>query len=158
MGATKGSGSNLPTNVPTKNPDSSFSREKEESKLVFDPKFFLHNVPLKDLPTPTNQYDKNTNITYSIRLNGGGALIESFVKAALDDQKENNINWGQLLRAWISMMVGYLDITNDILDTCEDQPAVEWFSVQFCRGHEATYGPCDRRISKTLGFREGNAS
>lgn len=56
------------------------------------------------------------------------------------------------------MMLGYLDITNDILDTCEDQPVVEWFSVQFGRGHEATYGPCDRRISKTLGFREGNAS
>ena len=49
------------------------------------------------------------------------------------------------------MMVGYLDIGNDILDTCEDQPAVEWFSAQFGRGHEATFGPFDRRITKRLG-------
>lgn len=49
------------------------------------------------------------------------------------------------------MMVRYLNIGNDILDTCEDQPAVEWFSAQIGRGHEAIFGPLDRHISKLLG-------
>lgn len=41
------------------------------------------------------------------------------------------------------MMVGYLDVNNDILDNYEDQPAGEWFSAQLGRGHEAKYGPLD---------------
>lgn len=45
------------------------------------------------------------------------------------------------------MMVGYLDVGNDILDSCEDQLAVEWFGVQFGRGHEATFKPSDRHIT-----------
>jgi hypothetical protein len=39
------------------------------------------------------------------------ALIESFVKAAIDDEKDTNISsWGESLRAWISMMIAYLDV------------------------------------------------
>ncbi|KAI4127408.1 MAG: hypothetical protein LQ347_004615, partial [Umbilicaria vellea] len=121
------------------------SPEKKE-QVVLIPNSFAH-IPLGPAYS-TNQYDKYNNILYPLER----ALIESFVKAALDDEKENNItSWGESLRSWISMMVGYLDITNDVLDTCEDHPAVEWFSAQFGRGHEATSGPLDRRITKRLG-------
>lgn len=38
----------------------------------------------------------------------------------MDDEKENNItSWGELLRSWLFMMVGYLDVNNDKLDNCE---------------------------------------
>jgi hypothetical protein len=49
------------------------------------------------------------------------------------------------------MMVGYLDVNNDILDLCENHRAVEWESVHFGRVREARYGPWDRRITKRLG-------
>lgn len=121
------------------------SPEKGE-QVILIPNSFAH-LPLRPA-YPTNQYGKYNNIIYPLEW----PLIESFVKAALDDEKENNItSWGESLRSFISMMVGYLDITNDILDACEDQAAVEWFSAQFGRGHEATSGPFDRRITKRLG-------
>lgn len=66
------------------------------------------------------------------------------MKVALNEETGNDITlWGEALRSWIAMMVRYLDIGNDILDTCEDQLAVEWFSAQFGRGHEAIFGPFD---------------
>ena len=49
------------------------------------------------------------------------------------------------------MMVGYLDVNNDILDMCEDERTVEWFSVHFGRKHEVISGPIDRRVTKRLG-------
>ncbi|PYI08428.1 hypothetical protein BO78DRAFT_428253 [Aspergillus sclerotiicarbonarius CBS 121057] len=84
-------------------------------------------------------------------------LVESFVKAALDDESidENGFlditSWGDMLRSWLSMMAGYLGIENDILDDCDDERAVAWYSKNFGRVREETYGPLDRRISKRLG-------
>lgn len=49
------------------------------------------------------------------------------------------------------MMVGYLDVNHNILDMCEDEQAVEWFSAHFGRKREAVSGPMDRRITKRLG-------
>lgn len=97
------------------------SPEKEE-QVVLIPNSFAR-LPLRPADT-TSQYDKYNNILYPPEW----ALIESFAKAAVDDEKENNItSWGELLRSWIFMMVGYLDVNNDILDNCEDQPAGERF-------------------------------
>lgn len=121
------------------------SPEKREQVILIPNS--LARLPLEPAYS-TNQYDKYNNILYPLEW----ALIESFVKVALNDEKENDITlWGEALRSWIAMTVGYLDIGNNILDACEDQPAVEWFSAQFGRGHEATFGPFDRRITKRLG-------
>jgi hypothetical protein len=80
------------------------------------------------------------------------ALVENLVKAALEEEKNNDISpWAELLRAWIAMMGGYLEVNNDVLDMCEDEQAIEWFSVHFGRKHEVAYGPWDRRITKRLG-------
>jgi hypothetical protein len=79
------------------------------------------------------------------------SLIESLVAAAIDDDDDDNTGislWGELLRSWISMIVGYLDANNDILDQCPDKRRVEWFSVNFGRKREAEVGPFDRRITK----------
>jgi hypothetical protein len=69
------------------------------------------------------------------------ALVESYVKAALGDEKDNNLTLlGNLLGSWILMMAGYLNVNNDILDNCEDHRAVEWYSVHFGRVRDAKYG------------------
>lgn len=50
------------------------------------------------------------------------ALVESFVKAAIDEETSTEVSaWGQSLRSWVSLMVGYLDVDNDILDYCPDK-------------------------------------
>lgn len=48
-------------------------------------------------------------------------------------------------------MIGYLEVDNDILDRCPDKQAVEWYSYNFGRIHEANFDPIDRRVSKRLG-------
>ena len=48
-------------------------------------------------------------------------------------------------------MAGYLEVNNDILDKCVDERAVEWYSANFGRIHEARFGPMDLRVSKRLG-------
>lgn len=64
------------------------SPEKEE-QVVLIPNSFAH-LPLRPAGT-TSQYDKYNNILYPPEW----ALTESFVKAAVDDEKENNIiSWG----------------------------------------------------------------
>ena len=79
-------------------------------------------------------------------------LVESFVKAAIDDSDEVGYSeWEQTVRCWISMMGGYLEVNNDILDNCADERAVEWYSTNFGRIREARFGPWDRRVSKRLG-------
>lgn len=56
------------------------------------------------------------------------ALMESFVAAVLDDEDNTGIStWGELLGSWISMMVGYLDVNDDILDRCRGKRRVEWY-------------------------------
>jgi len=58
--------------------------------------------------------------------------VESFVKAAIDEEKEVGLSaWGALLRAWVSMMTGYLEVDNDVLDHCLDKQAVEWYSTNW---------------------------
>jgi hypothetical protein len=132
------------------------SERKEQVVLI--PNSFAH-LPLAPAsstldasgprPTfPTSHYDAYGNLFYPLE----EALTESFVKAAIDDEKDTNISlWGESLRSWISMMVGYLDVNNDILDACEDKQAVEWFSTHFGRAREAVYGPMDYRVTKRLG-------
>ncbi|RAK98171.1 uncharacterized protein BO80DRAFT_495813 [Aspergillus ibericus CBS 121593] len=99
------------------------------------------------------KYDKYGNELYPHER----PLVESFVKAAVDDESidENGFlnitSWGDMLRSCVSMMVGYLGIENDILDDCDNERAVAWFSKNFGREHEKIYGPMDRRISKRLG-------
>lgn len=81
-----------------------------------------------------------------------GALVESFVKAGIDEEKDTSFSaWDESLRSWISLMVGYLEVDNDILDNCQDKRAVEWYSCNFGRIHEANFGPINRCVSKRLG-------
>jgi hypothetical protein len=134
-----------------------FAEMKDQVVLI--PNSFAH-LPLSDI-TPasvaTNRpretvsskhYDVYGNLFYPREQ----ALMESLVKAAIDDEKNVDFSsWGALLKAWISMMVGYLDINNDILDSCPDEEAVEWFSTNFGKKREARCGPFDLRISKRLG-------
>lgn len=80
------------------------------------------------------------------------ALVESFVKGVLDDIDELGFSgWMLLLKAWIEMMRGYLEVNNDTLDNCADERTVEWFSTHFGRIREARHGPIDLRVSKRLG-------
>jgi len=113
----------------------------ETSVLASSETMFGHTIA-------TSRYDVYRNIFYPLEQ----VLVESFVKAAVDEENDIDISdWGELLRAWISMMVGYLEVNNDILDNCLDGRAMEWFSVHFGREREAKFGPFDLRISKRLG-------
>ncbi|KAJ5421478.1 hypothetical protein N7491_009923 [Penicillium cf. griseofulvum] len=81
-------------------------------------------------------------------------LVESFMKGAIDDMNDANAEfsvWGETLSAWVSLMCGYLEVNNDILDHCQDARAVKWFSEKYGRQHEEKLGPWDRRVSKRLG-------
>lgn len=78
--------------------------------------------------------------------------MESFVKAAIDEETEPGFSaWRESLISWVSLIRGYLEVNNDILDDCPDKQAVEWFSNHFGRIHEAKFGPMDLRVSKRLG-------
>jgi len=102
----------------------------------------------------TSHYDMYDNLFHPLEQ----ALAESYVKAALGDEKDNNLTlWGSLLRSWTSMTAGYLNVNNDILDNCEDHRAVEWYSVHFGQVREAklwAFGPTHH---KTPWLRKGNA-
>lgn len=94
------------------------------------------------------QFDTYGNLHYPLE----AALVESFVKAAIDEEKDTGFSsWGQSLETWVSMMSAYLEVNNDILDNCLDEQAVDWYSTKFGRIREAKFGPMDRRISKRLG-------
>jgi hypothetical protein len=109
------------------------------------------------IPRPSNEvrytatvkhFDTYGNLHYPLEQ----ALVESFVKAAIDEEKDTGFSaWGEALRSWVSLMTGYLEVDNDILDHCLDKQAVEWYSTNFGRIREAKFGPIDRRISKRLG-------
>ncbi|KAJ5173531.1 uncharacterized protein N7500_001462 [Penicillium coprophilum] len=80
------------------------------------------------------------------------ALVESFVKAIIEEEIDTSFSeWGESLRSWVSLMIGYLEVNNDILDICPDKQVVDWYSHNFGRIYEANFGPIDRRISKRLG-------
>jgi hypothetical protein len=125
---------------------------EREAQVFLISNSFAH-LPLSD-KTPdgmsriTKHYDVYGNLFYSREQ----ALVESFVGAAIDEDKEVGYSsWGELLRSWISMMAGYLEVNNDILDSCADERVVEWYSTNFGRIHEARFRPLDRRITKRLG-------
>ncbi|GIK07626.1 hypothetical protein Aspvir_003292 [Aspergillus viridinutans] len=124
-------------------------RERTE-QVVLIPNSFAH---LKLEPNTAGQfadaahYDVFGNIWYPDE----ETLIESLVKAAIDEESLGHSIWGSLLEAWVSMMVGYLDIQNDIIDNSDDERAVAWYSKHFGRIYEENHGPMDRRITKRLG-------
>ena len=93
-------------------------------------------------------YDMYDNILYP----QCRTLLESLVRAAVDEERNSGFtSWAASIKAWISMMVGYLGLENDILDDCLDEQVATWYSTHFGRIHESKYGPFDRRISKRLG-------
>ncbi|KAF7125441.1 hypothetical protein CNMCM5793_001619 [Aspergillus hiratsukae] len=92
-------------------------------------------------------YDVFGNIWYPHE----GILIEGLVKVAVDEESSGRSTiWGSSPEAWVSMMVGYLDIQNDIIDDSDDERAVAWYSQHFGRIHEEKHGPMDRRVMKRL--------
>ena len=79
----------------------------------------------------TQQYEVHGNLAYPLE----AALVESFVKAIIDDIEEaENLTWWLLLNSWIAMMVSYLEVNNDILDNCADEQAKEWYSTRTLAG------------------------
>ncbi|KAJ9201244.1 hypothetical protein DTO021D3_6150 [Paecilomyces variotii] len=125
-------------------------------QLYLFPNSFAHLFQEDTLPSsskrrelaPTERYKTYGNLHYPLE----GALVESFVKSAIDEETETAFSaWGETLRSWISLMTGYLEVDNDVLDNCPDGQAVEWYSHNFGRIREANFGPIDRRISKRLG-------
>jgi hypothetical protein len=134
---------------------SGYSAGKDMQLYLF-PNSFTH-FSLQDISDSSNEI-KSTEITKQFDIYGNlyyplkQALVESFVKAIIDEEKDIGFSpWASLLQSWISMMTGYLEVNNDILDSCLDEQAVEWYSTKFGRIHEAKFGPMDRRISKRLG-------
>lgn len=94
------------------------------------------------------KYDAYDNILYPQQR----TLLESLVRAAVDEENNSGFtDWAASIKAWISMMVGYLGLGNDILDDCVDEQVTTWYSTHFGRLHESKYGPFDRRISKRVG-------
>ncbi|KKZ65626.1 hypothetical protein EMCG_08533 [[Emmonsia] crescens] len=129
--------------------------EKSLQVYLF-PNSFTH-LSLEDISRPSNkigytatteQFDIYNNLHYPLEQ----ALVESFVKTAIDEERDTGFStWGETLRSWVSLMTGYLEVNNDVLDHCLDKQAVEWYSTNFGRIREANFGPIDRRISKRLG-------
>jgi len=129
--------------------------EKKGLQLYVIPNSFAH-IFQEDIPRPSTEigdtgptrFETYGNLHYPLEQ----SLVESFVKAAIDEETDTGFSaWGETLRAWVSLMTGYLEVDNDILDHCPDKQAVEWYSHNFGRVHEANFGPIDRRISKCLG-------
>ena len=118
------------------------SHSERQEQVVLIRNSFAH-IPWRR-PDTVSHYVEYGNLLYPLER----PLIESFVRGVISDEKDDYCSsWGELLKAWISMMVGYLDIDNDILDLCEDERAVAWYSTNFGR----KYGEIDRRITKRLG-------
>lgn len=129
---------------------------EKDMQLYLFPNSFAH-IPFEEVSSSSNEkasaatnkhFDTYQNLRYPLEK----ALVESFVKVAIDEEKELGISaWCESLRCWVSFMAGYLEVNNDILDHCSDKEAVEWYSTNFGRIREAKFGPLDRRISKRLG-------
>ncbi|KAJ5145524.1 uncharacterized protein N7515_000088 [Penicillium bovifimosum] len=125
-------------------------------QLTLAPNSFA-NIPIPDVIVDIKQNNDSTkgfdiygNICHPLE----EALVESFVKCVIDDQNDENAEfsgWGDRLSTWVATMCAYLEVNNDILDSCSDERAVEWFSVTYGRIHEEKFGPLDRRVSKRLG-------
>ena len=99
----------------------------------------------------TGKYEVYGNLYFPLE----AVLVESFVKAAVDENDEVGLSsWEGLLRSWISLMSGYLEVNNDILDNSVGERVVEWYSTNFGRIRETRFGPIDRRVTKRLGSRK----
>jgi hypothetical protein len=135
-------------------PQNSLTSELEEdmieyTQLTLLPNSFTHLPPINDSQY-SGDYIVHDNMWYPCER----ALASSFVQTAIDDEDINQYSrWINVLKSWISFMIGYLDVNNDIFDDWDllDERAKEWFSENFGRAHEEKYGPWDRRISKRLG-------
>jgi hypothetical protein len=136
-------------------PDGSSKREEQ---VVLVPNSFAH-LPLSNISRPysspgqivtSNNYDIYGNLFYPHEQ----TMVESLVSAAIDDEDAGISSWGELLRSWISLMVGYLDVNSGTLDSCPDSHVLEWYSTHFGTIHEANFGPFDRRITKRLGSKK----
>lgn len=129
---------------------------EREAELFLIPNSFAH-LQMSDMTIPSNATNqavstKNYDVYGNLFYPHEQVLVESLVKVAIDEEEEVGYSsWGELLRAWVSMMAGYLEVNNDILDNCADERAVEWYSTNFGRIREAKFGPLDRRITKRLG-------
>ena len=107
-------------------PHLSFSGDQ----IFLMPNSFVH-LPLDNLDTTSDhssqrtqsqQYEVHGNLAYPLE----AALVESFVKAIIDGIEEAEyMPWRLLLNTRIAMMVGYLEVNNDILDDCADEQAKE---------------------------------
>lgn len=124
-------------------------------KLTLAPNSFA-NLPIPDVAGDVKQntlstkgYDIYGNICHPLE----EVLVESFVKSVIDDENDENAEfsaWGETLSTWVAMMTAYLEVDNNILDSCPDERAVKWSSVTYGRIHEEKFGPLDRRVSKRL--------
>lgn len=125
-------------------------------QLYLFPSSFAHISP-EDTPSSSDEnrdaaIEKQFHIYGNLHFPLEKVLVESFVKAAIDEEQEPGFSaWNESLQCWVSMMSAYLEVDNDILDHCLDKQAVEWYSVNFGRIREAKFGPMDRRIQKRLG-------
>ena len=132
---------------------------EEKFQVYLFPNSFAH-VPVgcTTAASTTRWFDVYGNVHYPLER----ALVESFVKAAIDEEDQIVIEdedqdgvgysvWADSLGSWISQMMGYLEVDNDVLDGCPDGRAVEWYSTRFGRIREVRSGPLDRRVSKRLG-------
>ena len=124
------------------------------TQLVLIPSSYVHLSVFTITPiasarnSTTHEYDVYGNLFYPLER----TLLESFIKVILRDGDGTTISlWEDLLRAWISHMVGYLEVNNDTVDESPDEEVVEWFSHHFGRKHELKFGAWDRRITKRLG-------
>ncbi|PWY88211.1 hypothetical protein BO70DRAFT_309759, partial [Aspergillus heteromorphus CBS 117.55] len=126
----------------------------EQLFLIRNSLFRLHVATARDerafVPTDYYAFD---NVLYPRER----TLIEGLVNAAMDDESLHPkgyvkiSSWGQLCRAWIAQMVGYLGLTNELLDHCVEERAITWYSENFGRVYEEKNGPVNRRISKRVG-------
>ncbi|KAK2740757.1 hypothetical protein FQN57_005989 [Myotisia sp. PD_48] len=130
---------------------------EENLQLYLFPNSFTH-LPLENNTYPLNGRMKSTAKTMQFDIYGNifyplePTLVESFVKAAIDE--ENKVacsSWSMSLTSLVSQMAGYLEVNNDILDHSSDEEAAKWFSTNFGRIREAKFGPLDYRISKRIG-------
>lgn len=113
---------------------------ERREQVVFIPNSFAHlalDNAVTSLTVKPTKYDIYGNAFCPCER----ILLESFVKAAVDDEGIDSESywitpWSGLLRSWISMMVGYLGINNEVIDDPDDPRAVTWHSRYFGRTYE----------------------
>ncbi|KAL4927478.1 uncharacterized protein BDV17DRAFT_292478 [Aspergillus undulatus] len=106
---------------------------ERDEQVVLIPSSFPH-IEMHNLPSSqrfqSRDYDKYENLVFlSERL-----LLESLVRTAMDAEEWDDDGFliitslGEMLRSWISQMVGYLGLQTDILNGCSDERVVSWYS------------------------------